>query len=469
MLLALMLARLLSLAFYPLIDTSEARYAGIAQRILTSGDWIMPQFAPGVPFWGKPPLAFWASALSMEAFGQTAFAARLPHWLMAAALLWYVWRLAARWCPGREVFAAGIVASAVLFIVTAGSVVTDMALALCLTLAMGCGWNALHGPREKQRLQGYAAFAALGVGLLAKGPLILVLCGLSLGLWCLYTRQFAQVWRGLPWISGTLLMLAIALPWYLIAEAHSPGFLRYFIVGEHWQRFVTPGWQGDLYGRGHKYPRGFIWLFAVLSALPWSLLLPLLAWRSYRFSFEKAAQPGFRAYLMCWVLAPCLLFTFAGNILWSYALPALPALALLAASAMRASRAEARVLAASLAAMLLLLAAFMGYMASPARAARHSAQPLIAYYQSLHEPNLKLVFLQEPPFSAGFYLHQSPSVAASLPQLEGQVPALLVVRGDFPTWIPPALQARLTPEAQIGPYRLYRLSLAEVTHIQTAD
>ena len=43
-----------------------------------------------------------------------------------------------------------------------------------------------------------------------------------------------------------MLMLALSVPWYVVAERHTPGFLNYFLLGEHWHRFVTPGWGGDL-------------------------------------------------------------------------------------------------------------------------------------------------------------------------------------------------------------------------------
>lgn len=85
-----------------------------------------------------------------------------------------------------------------------------------------------------------------------------------------------NVWNSLPWIKGALLMLALSLPWYLLAERQTPGFLHYFIVGEHFQRFTVKGWQGDLYGSGHASPLGTIWLYGLTMFLPWTLLLPLL-------------------------------------------------------------------------------------------------------------------------------------------------------------------------------------------------
>ena len=65
---ALVLARLISLGFYPLMDTTEARYGDIARRMVERSDWITPWFTDTEPFWGKPPLSFWASAFGFKVF-----------------------------------------------------------------------------------------------------------------------------------------------------------------------------------------------------------------------------------------------------------------------------------------------------------------------------------------------------------------------------------------------------------------
>jgi 4-amino-4-deoxy-L-arabinose transferase-like glycosyltransferase len=74
--------RRVTLAAYPLTDPTEAGYAEIARKTLETGQWVMPQFEYGVPFWGKPPLSMWLSAASMGAFGVNEFAARLPSLLL---------------------------------------------------------------------------------------------------------------------------------------------------------------------------------------------------------------------------------------------------------------------------------------------------------------------------------------------------------------------------------------------------
>lgn len=175
-------------------------------------------------------------------------------------------------------------------------------------------------------------FLGLNLGLLTKRPLTLILTGLSIGLWALLEWHRRTLWRNLPWIHGGLLMLLVAVFWYLLAELKTLGFLGYFLFGEHWQRFITAGWDGNRYGNAHTYPYGGVWLFLLATALLWSLWLPLLSWLGWRQRGEVAdGVASHRRYWLFWGLAPCLLFTFTGNTLWTYVLPGLPALAPLAA------------------------------------------------------------------------------------------------------------------------------------------
>lgn len=175
-----------------------------------------------------------------------------------------------------------------------------------------------------------AGFAGLGLGLLAKGPLVGVLVGAPALFWTLYNRQ----WRALlhlPWLRGIALMMLIAVPWYVLAEQRTPGFLDYFLVGEHWKRYVVSGWTGDLYGTAHARVPGSIWPQLLVALFPWSLLLPLLY-----FGRKRGAPPRlYVSFLLAWAATAPLFFTFSANILWTYALPALPAISLLLADALR--------------------------------------------------------------------------------------------------------------------------------------
>lgn len=453
LLLVLLGLRLSSLGLYPLMDTTEARYAEMARVMAQLGDWVTPWHDKGVPFWGKPPLSFWLTALSMQVFGSNEFAARLPHLLTALLTIWLLWDWAAQRSRQEALAAVSLLAGCALTLVSAGAVMTDMTLVLGTTLAMRGFWLGLQTDRPGQRREAWLFFAGLAIGLLAKGPLTLVLVGLPLAAWTLWQRQWGRVWRQLPWLRGSLLVLLLAGPWYVLAELRTPGFLDYFLLGEHWHRFVTPGWSGDRYGLAHSVPRGSIWLYAAAATLPWSVLLPWAAWRGRRTHYNDgpalAADAPLQGYWLLWSLAPLLFFSFAGNILWTYALPALPAMALLAARWLTqrfAPDATHRCLSLGLLLSTLLLAAGTAFLYARKADDWHTSQQLVArsvdILQGKTQPGL--LFHPMRPYSATFYSRgQAELIPASskLAERLAQQDALLAVYVGAlsqlpPTWLP---------------------------------
>lgn len=331
---AILLLRLVSMGAYPLMDTTEARYGEMARKMLETANWLTPQFDYGVPFWGKPPLSFWASAGTMKIAGIGAWGARLAPFLatFTAGLLFFAWPFDGDGRQRRLMALSCWIVTAISGIgfVASGAVMTDSFLALGLMLSMVSFYRALDTPQTRS-IWKYLFFVGLAVGLLGKGPLALVLTGLPLLLWVALTRRWRDMWKCLPWLKGTALALALSVPWYVLAERATPGFLNYFIAGEHFHRFIDKGWQGDLYGSGHARTIGTVWLYGIVMFLPWSLLLPFLLYKVGLRSRSRAEgkSPGAIAYLVCWAISPLLFFTFARNILPAYVLPSIPPLAIL--------------------------------------------------------------------------------------------------------------------------------------------
>ncbi|WP_394127326.1 ArnT family glycosyltransferase [Vibrio hepatarius] len=334
---AALFIRLLSLGAYPLMDTTEARYGEMARLMIETGNWVTPQFDYGVPFWGKPPLFTWMSAYGIEAFGVNEFAVRVPHWLAGIVVI-VMMAMFARRMGYSGLITALVLATCGIFSIAAGAVMTDMALTLGMTIAM-IGFYLCWLSYEQQKPNqawGYIGFFGLAIGLLAKGPLVIVLMGLAVFPWLVIQHgllgAFKQLWRRFPIVFGTLLMLVIALPWYVMAENATPGFIDYFIVGEHFKRFLVSGWEGDLYGSAHDEVRGTIWLFWAYSAAPWSIVLPALLWfKRKALGSAISVKNGLLSLLILWLIAPLILFTFSGNILPAYVLPGIPALGVLIA------------------------------------------------------------------------------------------------------------------------------------------
>ena len=395
-------------AFVPLIDSTEARYSEIAREMLRTHNWITLFHNNGIPFLAKPPLSTWLSAFSMHLFGVNELAARLPSLLLSIAILWLVWALAKK----RNGF--GIATLAVLFLagsfyfyLNAGAIMTDASLLFCTTLAMVAFW---YGVVDRAKIWAYVFFIALGLGLLAKGPVATALTAMPILIWVVLRSQWQPLWQNLPWVKGSLLTLAIALPWYVLAEINTPGFLNYFIIGEHFHRFFIPSWKGNLYGYSHAKPYGIIWGYILIGFFPWTLVAGY--WLLYHgkklISFFRQDDQGWLLYLLLWACVPLLFFTFSSNIIYTYAFPSLPAFALLFAELGKRSgiteRAATKIIYLTVIVSIVFLGATTLLLLKPGKFAK-SQKPVVSVWKTQHRlPSSKLIYwATRLEYSAEFY------------------------------------------------------------------
>jgi len=406
---AIVISRLLTMAMIPLLDTTEARYGEIARIMAETNDWITPWFDYGVPFWGKPPLSFWLQALSFKLFGVTEFAARLPSWLANLGILALIYTLTLKLTGQRQaVIACLIFATMALSFMMSGAVLTDPFLALGTTLSLTGIILTLKQPESAWR---WCFFIGLAIGLLAKGPLALILIGSPLALWLIWRRQWHHL-LSIPWGRGLLLTALLSLPWYIAAELKTPGFINYFIIGEHFLRFIDAGWQGDLYGSAHKQAYGTIWLYWLWATLPWGpIALIILTWgwiKSKKLNpFTEQKPSDEQCLLLLAAVFPSLFFTFSGNILWTYQLPALAPFAVIAAMLPAISTPTARfsnVIASSSTALVPVLILLVGiYSYTHPDKFKTEKMLLASYNEHKNSTDLPLIYIDKPPFSARFY------------------------------------------------------------------
>jgi len=311
----LVLFRLLLTATIPLLDKTEARYAEIGRIMQETNQWIVLQIDYGVPFWAKPPLSTWLSAGSFELFGVNEFAARFPSFLLSIILIIIAGKMAKK--DGVSFYLPGfILLTMPEFLIHTGVVSTDTALEFCVAIMMISFWKTMKS--ETKTYWNYMFFVALGLGLLSKGPLIIVLTFPPLFLWCcLDMKRFRDVFSKFSIVLGILITAIIAVPWYYFCEQQSPGFFDYFIVGEHYKRFLEPGWKGDLYGSGHSQPKGMIWLYLIAFVFPWIQVVLYKLWKNRTSVFKNS----WVSFLLLWAFWTPLFFTTSSNILHTYVLP----------------------------------------------------------------------------------------------------------------------------------------------------
>ncbi|SHK64577.1 Dolichyl-phosphate-mannose-protein mannosyltransferase [Marinobacter antarcticus] len=406
---AILISRFIGMALFPFADTTEPRYAEIARLMAETGDWITPWFEPGVPFWGKPPLSFWAQAAAIKIFGVSEFSLRFPSWLATLAMVWLVWRLARQlWSVQVAQWSCLVFATMALTYISAGAVMTDAFLALGTTLTLVSFCLVMSGESGLWR---WLFFLGMVIGLLSKGPLALVLIGIPIVLWLLLSwREATNNLRRLPWFRGTLMTALLVCPWYILAELKTPGFLDYFIVGEHIRRFLDPGWAGDLYGSAHDQPKGMIWMFWLWASFPWGIVALLsltLAWlRGKRSGIvsKTISNPGV-SFVLLSALAPMLFFTLAGNTLWTYILPSLPFTAILIGRWVSECKSFwlSSIRGGLVAFVPVLLTVLVGLVAIGWMPLK-TEKELVSYYQQIREANdSPLIYLDDLPFSARFY------------------------------------------------------------------
>ena len=314
---ALFTAATLNLA--PLFDYDEAVYAETAAEMLRSGDWVFPT-ANGQAFFEKPPLVYYLMDLSFLAFGQNAFAARLPSalfTLLTAALLY----VTGRRLGSSEV---GMVSSLVfvsMFMpaILAHSALLDATLNFFLACSILCFF--LWKVSERERYAVIASLAA-GIAISVKGPVGAVVPLLVIGIHELLSRTLIGSLRRFPWTGCAVFFLLGAAPWYLIVAAtHGVGFLKEFILVQNVGRFSRPM-------QGHGGGWYYYLLVLIPSTLPWTAWLPRWGKRALSRPRETDVFDRLSRFAWIWTVVVIVLFSFAGTKLPHYISPICPAIAL---------------------------------------------------------------------------------------------------------------------------------------------
>lgn len=323
---------LLGLGWPQLWDRDEPRNAGCTAEMLARGDWVVPVFNSELRT-HKPILLYWLQMAAYQVVGANEWGARLPSallmmgtilcaMLLSSRLLthrflvgveqegnqlsppsWLQWNSPAMW--------SGVVLATSMMVVVAGRASTpDSPLIFCSTLSITAFLFALTtSPLEARSRLGYfiLGYIGLGLGVLAKGPVGFALPITVVSAWFQWERicqdarlehcssnvSLAWQWRlwlpsimarlapkavwdyivSLKLLPGILIVLGVALPWYIWVGLRTDGrWLREFFWEHNVQRAVQSL-------EGH---RGGPWYYPVamlVGLFPWSLwLAPFLIW-----------------------------------------------------------------------------------------------------------------------------------------------------------------------------------------------
>lgn len=348
-----------------LFDPDEGRNAEKAREILALNDWITPHENFHAVL-DKPMFFYWMIALSYKAFGVSEWAARFPSAAAALGCLIIVYFFARRhWGSWTALWSALILLTSVEFFALARTVILDMSLTFFMTLALCAFYEAAHTEQARRRqIACLVMYLALGAAILIKGLIGVALPGMVIFFYLAFSRRWA-ILKNIYLVPGTLVVLAMVLPWYLEVEVRNAGYLRYFLWDEHFGRFTTTAFR-------RTAPWYYFFAVAAVGFLPWSMFLPVVARKLWR---ERLDDPSL--FLLLWALLPFIFFSISKSKLPHYILPIFPALAILTGAALVAlyRKAEARIrLAGSLA--WLTQALLVGYLVAGSFFSAILAEPI---------------------------------------------------------------------------------------------
>jgi dolichol-phosphate mannosyltransferase len=303
---------------YPLVDPDESRYAEVSREMLESGDYVVPTRF-GRPYLDKPPLLYWLTAASFRGFGVSESSARLVPALAAMLTVVATYALGARLIGYAGAWLGGLsMLSCVGFLISGRFVFIDTLLMLCTTVCLLTG--ALAGRGTQFNLWWWIISSiACALGVLAKGPIAVVICLPPLVAHCWLTRRPAANLR--YWALYAAVGNVVTLPWFLLVNARQPGFIVDFLWRHHVNRFVS--------GLSHTEPWWFYVPVILIGMLPCSILFPatfaFLADRGRSTRAWRTWDVGFLLLCSFWTF---LFFSGSSCKIPPYLLPCVPPICL---------------------------------------------------------------------------------------------------------------------------------------------
>jgi len=325
-----------TLGVLPLMEPDEARYSAIPSYMNISGDYVTPRLK-GVVYIEKPPLAYWATALSFKIFGENDFSARLFAGLCAWGCILLVYAMGRFFHDEKAgLYGAAVLATSLFHYVMGRINILDMPVAFLMSLAIWAGYrycNSGDTYRSATQLPGnsgdtyrsatqlpvhvplkawlYLCYLACALAFLTKGLIGFVLPAAVLVIWLTAVKR----WRTIPKLIsplGIVISLAVSLPWLILIQKAHGDFFRFFFIQEHFQRYTSTM-------HHHSEPFYFYLPIIIAGTLPWcAFIFKTMGGRGRNWFRDKLFRKEDAVFLLVWGGFILLFFSLSGSKLIPY-------------------------------------------------------------------------------------------------------------------------------------------------------
>ena len=311
--------------FYKLGDPNfyhtriESRRARIAQEMLDTGNFIVPQLE-GKVILTKPPLFYWAVAFCSRDHRVTEYTARFPSAACAVGTVLVTFLIGSYLFNRRVGFwsALSLMVSNI-FVAQARYVEMESMLTFFIVLSIYCFWRGYREPR-RALFWFILFFASLGLGTLTKGPFAFTFPLIPI-LGYLFIYRDKKVLSSRPFLIAITVFLLVLLPWLILISRQYP---RFGLVAL-WETIGRVA-----LGYVHREPFYFYFEKIGDTLFPWIFFLPLAIWISFTDRLRSWRREN--VFLVLWFIGNLVFLSLSKSKRDFYLTPLAPGVALLIGS-----------------------------------------------------------------------------------------------------------------------------------------
>jgi 4-amino-4-deoxy-L-arabinose transferase-like glycosyltransferase len=298
----------------PLVSFNEARRAIPASLMFSGGNWLLPELH-GELYLSKPPLYYWLEAISAYLLGgANEWAFRLPSAVaaLATAAICYSFTLR-KFGHLPALFSLQILIANSEFAMMGRQAEIEILLTSFCTGALLAAFNYTRGEGGRGWL--ILSYFLMGLGMLTKGPLVLIFVTIPLLADALYARTDKH-WNALKDPLGWTVFLLVGLSWYAAVTLK--------LGPDIWKTIIQKDMLDKMHGE-HAQPFYNYFLWLITDFFPAGLLIfatPVATWRRWKTN-------GLLTALLFAVVIPFLIYTLFNSKHEKYLLPIYPLIAIL--------------------------------------------------------------------------------------------------------------------------------------------
>ncbi|MBW3042414.1 ArnT family glycosyltransferase [Prochlorococcus marinus] len=321
-----------------LVDETPPLFAAASRAMAETGNWLTPQ-VNGLPRFDKPPLVYWLMGIGFSIPWNSfwdplgTWASRLPSAVSTIFLMLVLGDTIMRYpqeenyCSRRTAIVAAMTfAFSPLVVIWGRIAVSDALLCSTLGICLLLKWRRYANPEGEVW---WLSWIFLSLAVLTKGPVALILSGITIFFFGLFQNDFSRILKLLKVIPGLFIVFIISFPWYLIELLiEGKPFLESFFGYHNLQRFTSVV-------NSHGEPWWFFLIVLCIASLPFTSFLLISIWNNFCNIFKwtrrviKSPDKSLFEFSFFWLISVFIFFTISATKLPSYWLPATPAASIL--------------------------------------------------------------------------------------------------------------------------------------------